>query len=594
MQEWLDQMEAQCSLLEPRYLPMLVPPVAWTSPLQGGYLTHQNRTDFIKDCKPELRDDLLSMDISQVYSAVNTIQATPWAVNEAVLDVMQELAGTGARIGGLPAADDMPVPQRPDDIPSDLRVADMDERTKARFDAWRFEAHAAYNRNVEERSKRLQLATQLTMAETLRGVEEFYFPHNVDFRGRVYSLVPEFNPQQSDLGKSLLQFAKGKPLGDSGAYWLAVHISNLFGNDKVPFDERVEWTAKHSAEIMDSAMSPLDGQRFWATADEPFQFLAACFEWTGYQVEGDEYVSVLPVAMDGSCSGLQHFSAMLKDEQGAQATNLCRQDRPSDIYTQVAEWVETYLEGEDEQLAAAWQGKVLRKIVKRPCMTFAYSVTSRGIRDQILDELRKQGEEFIPSHDNWELANYLAPVVEDGIRATVKRAAEAMDWLKVSVKTLLDNDTPVAWYTPLGFPVQQKYWQSTAKRYNVWFQGRRLRFNLRVDNTKPDARKMGSAVAPNFVHSMDATHLMMVVNRMQDEGITDNVAVIHDSFGVHACDTDELHAVIRDEFINLYSTDQLKVAHNYWEQAANAALAAPPELGEYDLEEVRDADFFFA
>ena len=66
-----------------------------------------------------------------------------------------------------------------------------------------------------------------------------------------------------------------------------------------------------------------------------------------------------------------------------------------------------------------------------------------------------------------------------------------------------------------------------------------------------------SSVAPNFVHSLDATHLMMVVNRLTEEKVTTSYAMIHDSFGVHACDVDELQYVIRDEFTKLYSADVL-------------------------------------
>ena len=117
--------------------------------------------------------------------------------------------------------------------------------------------------------------------------------------------------------------------------------------------------------------------------------LAACVGYAGYMGAGDDCESHLPVAMDGSCSGLQHFSAMLKDKDGARAVNLLPSDKPSDIYTEVQQAAERELLKQDGLLAHAWRSKITRKIVKRPCMTFAYSVTSRGIRDQILEEIRK-------------------------------------------------------------------------------------------------------------------------------------------------------------------------------------------------------------
>jgi DNA-directed RNA polymerase len=291
---------------------------------------------------------------------------------------------------------------------------------------------------------------------------------------------------------------------------------------------------------------------------------------------------------------------MLKDRTGAEAVNLTSTEKPSDIYSEVAKATIQLLSQETESLAHAWAPKVTRKIVKRPCMTFAYSVTSRGIRDQIADEMRKavgRGQ-YIPGFDNWESANYIAPIVEQAIRQTVDRAAEAMDWLKGSVKKLLENGMPVTWSTPLGFPVQQRYNRTTSKRYNVWFQGRRVRFHLRHDTKKPDIRKQACAIAPNFVHSMDACHLMMVANRMIEEEVTTDFAMIHDSFGVHACDVDELHFVIRDEFIKLYSDNQLvRFSHHVacrLPKGERDAMVPVPAEGDLDLEEVRDADFFFA
>ena len=101
-----------------------------------------------------------------------------------------------------------------------------------------------------------------------------------------------------------------------------------------------------------------------------------------------------------------------------------------------------------------------------------------------------------------------------------------------------------------------------------------------------------------FRSSMDAAHLQMVVNRMAEGDITDCFSVIHDSFGVHACDTDELHYAIRDEFVKLYSVSQLEKYRNWvlstLPTAARDGVPPVPKAGDFNIEEVRDADFFFA
>ena len=125
------------------------------------------------------------------------------------------------------------------------------------------------------------------MAEKFADEPEIYFPWALDWRGRLYPVPGLVNPQADDLGKAMLEFAVGKPLGERGAYWLAIQLANKFGNDKVSFDDRIAWVRDHEAEILDSAKHPLDGRRFWIQADDPWQFLAACFEWAGYKEQGN-------------------------------------------------------------------------------------------------------------------------------------------------------------------------------------------------------------------------------------------------------------------------------------------------------------------
>jgi DNA-directed RNA polymerase, mitochondrial len=45
------------------------------------------------------------------------------------------------------------------------------------------------------------------------------------------------NPQSDDIGRSLLEFAEGKPLGERGAYWLAIQLANCYWKKKVSFDK---------------------------------------------------------------------------------------------------------------------------------------------------------------------------------------------------------------------------------------------------------------------------------------------------------------------------------------------------------------------
>jgi DNA-directed RNA polymerase len=168
-------------------------------------------------------------------------------------------------------------------------------------------------------------------AEELTAHDCFYTAMNLDWRGRVYG-VPHFNFQRDDRVRALFLFADGEPIGAEGLNWLKVHIANCGDFDKISkrsFDERLWWVADNIEKIKANAEAPLE-LRWWTEADKPFQFLAACKELTAALKEGPAFVSRLPVSFDGSCSGLQHLSAMMRDEKTAPLVNLTAHKRPKD------------------------------------------------------------------------------------------------------------------------------------------------------------------------------------------------------------------------------------------------------------------------
>ena len=63
------------------------------------------------------------------------------------------------------------------------------------------------------------------VARDFAGEEAFYYPHNLDFRGRAYPMHPHLNHLGNDMCRGLLQFAEARPLGRSGLGWLYVQVS---------------------------------------------------------------------------------------------------------------------------------------------------------------------------------------------------------------------------------------------------------------------------------------------------------------------------------------------------------------------------------
>jgi DNA-directed RNA polymerase len=593
LRKWLTEQHSRSALMQPMFLPMVVRPRRWRSLKVGGYLRPRigRRNAFIRSASASGEAAVSEADLSLVYDAVNHIQETPWRINRRVLDVMRAAWDGGGNLGGLPPRDDYPLPPKPADI-------ETNEEAKR---AWKRSATDVHDANAKLFQDRLEVHQRLWVAEKFADDSAIWFPHALDFRGRAYPIpATGLHPQAEDGGKALLEFAHGLPLGKAGAHWLAVHIANLFGVDKVSFADRVQWTYDHAAQIIDSAVDPLDGGRFWATADSPWMALAAIFDFAGYLQQGESYVSHLPVPLDGSNSGLQHFSALLRDPDGAAAVNLVPAPAPNDVYAEVAARASRVVAESSDPRAHVWLEKVTRKIAKRPTMTYVYSATRYGVQDMILQTLKEldaEGEPYLGGADNYEAANYLSYIMFDAIADVVSAATRAMDWLRSVSRVASNAGVPLTWTAPDGFVIHQAYRLPAGQRVEVHWRGAKLSLTLMGDSADLSTRSQANGIAPNYIHSLDAAHLRALARAAKREGV-DYLAVVHDSFATHAARTDDLARLLRETFVEQYKPDLLARFRD--EIAAKLppvwadALPSPPTAGDLDLEDVRYAPYLFA
>jgi len=309
---------------------------------------------------------------------------------------------------------------------------------------------------------------------------------------------------------------------------------------------------------------------------------------------------------------------MLRDRTGGAAVNLLPADKPQDVYSEVARRTQeeadattfiTYVDkatGEEVSFPNPWQGgKVNRKIAKRPTMTFCYSATRAGMQDMILSTLREIDRDneaagkapYLNGADNFRSAVWMSHVLFSSISATVSSAAVAMDWLRSAAKVAAEEGLPLWWTTPLGLPILQEYKVFTGKDVNVHWSGTRVRLKVQSETEKLDGRAQANGVAPNFVHSLDACHLQAVALAAKAEGVR-HLAVIHDSFGTHAADTDAMSRMLRETFVEQYSGDVLGTFYEELKSQLGEELAAqlppPPTAGDLDLSEILGAQYTFA
>lgn len=605
LSDWMEEAHDAMAEMTPVRLPMVHPPKDWTNPWDGGYLTDLGGpVSVLKSHNQKYLETLEQIDMPDVYNALNALQKVQWRVNKPVLDVALAIWDEGIAVGSLgdesmPAKREFsrpPVPNQWEGRVSEWKQQQPEEFKK--WCRWAAEVHKEHDRRF---AKRIACQGILTVARKMADEPVIYFPHAMDFRGRVYPIPSHLQPQGSDLAKGILTFANGKRLGSEGVYWLKVHIANCFGVDKVSFDERIQWVDQRSEILADSGLNPLDGDRFWLKADSPFQALAACMEYAGYLIEGEDYVSHIPVGMDGSCNGLQNFSAMLRDPVGGKATNLVPADKPADIYTEVmrivAQRVRTDAEaGVAEALPV--DGYITRKLVKQPVMTLPYGATKAGMRSQIETAIRKLGNPMkIPGDQMWNVCGYLAEITYEAIGQVVVAAVAAMDWLQQVAKIAGSDSAPVSWTSPIGLPVLQEYRKYKGKPLRVHIRGKKCKVFVATPGSELDKRKQALGIAPNFVHSCDASHMCLTTLYLVENGI-ESIGMVHDSFATHAADVSTLHTCLRMAFIDMYSADILgrlrdEMAEQLPEKLVER-LPPVPDFGNLDLEVIMDSPYFFA
>lgn len=628
--ELIKSMDEVQQWMMPYFKPMAQRPTDWTSYNSGCYLDPKlsARVPLVrtldKNHQKRVQRAITSGECQPVLDALNAIQSVPLRINEVVLEQVKQCWELGIPIAKFPNKNGIAIPKVPDNW---FQMSRDEQRL------WKRNKEKIILRNRSIDAEVANMAHDLATARSYFEMGDFYLPHSLDFRGRVYP-VPVFNHQRADHIRALFEFANGLPIGKDGEFWLAVHLANCGDFDKISkksFEDRYQWVLKNTEMLVEIGNNP-DGTRdLWLAADKPFSFLAACVEWAGYQRLGEHFISRLPIALDGSNSGLQHYSAALRDEVGGSYVNLTATPQPQDVYQAVADLVFTMVSQDQENpIAQMWLAYgINRKVVKRNVMTFAYASEQYGFRQQLIDDLMKPLEDEVLSgqrkshpfgEDNGRAAaGYLAEKVWISVNQVVSKAAEGMKFLQKCAQMLAHEAKPLNWTTPVGFPVVHKYEEWDVKRVSMFLHDRKVPvveattkdkvvqgevqkhvvLNLR---TKPTGRinkdKQKNAVAPNFIHSLDASHLMLTVLRAKKEGITDFL-LIHDSFSTHACNTGLFSMVIRSEFVKMYSDHDVfrDFFWNVWhhlDEKHRDKLPLPPTNGDLDLGEVLLSDYAFS
>lgn len=451
--------------------------------------------------------------------------------------------------------------------------------------------------------------------------KQFSFFVDADYRGRLYYSEPFFNYQGSDISRGQLLFAKGKLFDSNASFWLAVHTATSY-NQSYGINEIPEWvTADYKAVLEEEGLDTLSVDKMtledrarWTNehidfilrlgklktivfdAEKPISFLACCIEWHKYSVcEGDFYTQ-LPVGIDGSSNGWQHLGAMSKDQRTGELVGLVPQEIQNDFYVQIAKrLVERMPEWFEERNIPM---KDIRKgIAKRAAMTRAYSCGQQKMSQSMYSDCYQYGFTENYNITEWD-CDELASQVIRAINEVCPGPLETMRYLQHKANQEINNwmttygtdrGYGIRWVTPSGFPVIYECYRTRPQKvdcYGFCTPRGALRFKhvVREKTDIPDRRGFATGISPNFVHSMDAAHMHLTINKWSDD-----FGAVHDSFATHSTNIEKLMDLTRNTFVGIYDVD------NFYESIpfGKSDAIEQPRIGELNIKEVVNSDYFF-
>lgn len=533
-------------------VPMFCPPQPWSSTRSGGYLLAKSDLVRLQKTGFQVCDRIENAPLENLYPALdslNQLASIPWRVNQEVLDIALHIFNNGGN-------EKLDVPQ----YPSALETPTLPESGNGSTSTIR-DKQIAMRAKMAHRRKQAEMyglwcdsLYRLSLANHYRD-RVFWLPHNMDFRGRVYPIPPHLNHLGADLHRSLLVFHQKKKLGVDGFMWLKLHCINLTGLKKRDsVRERLLYVEEVMDDILDSADNPLSGRMWWSKSEEPWQTLSACIEIAKVLRSGDpeNFESGYPIHQDGSCNGLQHYAALGRDPAGAYSVNLAAADVPQDVYSEIVALVEKARQKDEEngvEVAKALRNFVKRKTIKQTVMTTVYGVTPYGARLQIAKQLKAYDD--FPQEHLWQASGYLTSKTFESLREMFSSAKEIQDWFTECAKLISTvKSRNVEWVTPLGLPVVQPYHREEPRSFIS--KKAKVGDTVHFDHLSvPNVIKQKNAFAPNFVHSLDSSHMMLTSLFCEKAGLT--FISVHDCFWTHACTVPEMNKICREQFVALHS-----------------------------------------
>lgn len=425
--------------------------------------------------------------------------------------------------------------------------------------------------NIKNKTEKNQNLMTLNLAMSYSKFDKpFYISTIADWRGRIYAQSFYLSYQGSELSLSLINLYEGYPLNESGLNYLKLYGANCYDYNnlsKKSFNERLNWVSGNHENILSL------NKEFILKAKNIFLFTSFCLNYREYFNNKSTLICV-PVFLDATCSGIQHLSALIKDLDSAKKVNLGPQsklDKVEDIYSELIKPINNAIHNKGIMEAEFTHFKDLnlnRSNLKLPIMTKVYNVSVVGMADQLEKsfekiKINKQTYFLAPGINNEiKLSRrdiyILAEILNKEIFKSLPYLKSIYDYFQNMAKFCIKSNLPLIWITPAGLKITQMYNKTIQNKVSISFKTKAISVILRNMTKKIDSRKQVQSIIPNIIHSLDASHLMNIINQVSKYP----VLTIHDCFGSHPNFIEELKFLVTIEFVKLYSnTNFLELLH---------------------------------
>lgn len=463
-----------------------------------------------------------------------------------------------------------------------VRSLEVIQKQQFELNDWIYDLLTEFPPTFNEVGSEYMYSRTMKSAESWRG-KTFYFPYFWDSRGRIYTdTTCGFTPQGADHEKALVISTHKEVLTNDG-FKALVEAAHGYSE--------IEWSVE---EMVNMVKDPGGWKDTWSKADKPYSYMACAKLIAEYMVCPTRPLAAF-IPLDGRCSGLQHWSAVIRSNAITKHLGMHSEEAELDIYEKVAEDWRNSLEPE-------WHFMATRKAAKIPVMTWGYmatTMTSMEHMDKLFGAERVWCPdicEFVTVGEGLDRAvtGRMGADLYSRLNETLGPLRAAVDWLCDCATAIAEiGNVEISWPTPDGFEATQRKVKGVTRDLDcVLSNGDRFQLDILYFDTEiPNTAKHRSAIAPNVIHSLDATHLRMTARMLGQLGLP--MIFIHDSFATHVNHRKKLYDIIVDTFIDLYMGDYLSDLHSFWGMKYGVNLKTPPEFGDWKPQQLRGLERFF-